>query len=73
MDGNAGFAQIIVADGEHAHHREDPAHHRKLGFRANTDGAMALLRDAVERAGRREAGTQRRVLSERSGIDLGHQ
>ena len=48
MDRHAGGREIVIADRIHAHHREDAAHHRQLARRAEADGAVALLGDAIE-------------------------
>ena len=51
MDGNACLAQIVIADGIHAHNSEDAAQHGQLLRRADADRAVALFRYAVERIG----------------------
>lgn len=68
---NTGRAQIVIADREHAHDREDAAHHGKLGGGAKADCAMAFFRNTVERIGFGQAFMQMAVVGQNLGIHVG--
>lgn len=71
MNRDSGHRQIVIADGVHAHHREDAANVEQLLRCAEADGTVSFSPQPVDFAAPLESRTHPRIAAQRLGIDFG--